>query len=129
MQVGLQTEMRYLREWIGKTRRDRSRNSQIKGILNQEKITEVVDRRKFRCFGYLIMMDSKRKPRQVWETRFEGMEWRVRPRIEWEEHMWKLIRRKVKGRPCWRPLGWWKTGKHSRSGWWIPMPERATRHY
>jgi len=30
-------------------------------------------------------MDSSRKPRQVWETRVEGLEGRVRPRIEWEE--------------------------------------------
>jgi hypothetical protein len=37
------TEMRYLREWIGKTRRDRSRNSQIRGIVNQESVTKIVD--------------------------------------------------------------------------------------
>jgi hypothetical protein len=41
-------------------------------------------------------MDSNKKPRQVWEAGVEGMEGRERPRIDWEEHMWKLMRKKVK---------------------------------
>lgn len=36
------------------------------------------------------------KPRQVWETRFEGMEGRVRAKIGWEEPMQKLMRKTVK---------------------------------
>ena len=89
------TEVRYLEEWIGK-KEERSRNSQIRGILNQEPFTKIVNRRNWRCFGQLIKMDSNRKPRQVWETRVEGMEGRVTPRIEWEDHVWKLMRKKVK---------------------------------
>jgi hypothetical protein len=41
-------------------------------------------------------MGNNRKPRQVWETRVERMEGRVRPRIGWEEHMQKLMRKTVK---------------------------------
>jgi hypothetical protein len=53
----------------------------------------MVDRKKLQCFGHLIKMDSKRKARQAWETRFEGLEGRVRPRIEWEEHVRSLMRK------------------------------------
>ena len=38
-------------------------------------------------------MDSNKKPRQVWETRVEGMEGRERPRIEWEERVRKLVKK------------------------------------
>jgi len=49
-------------------------------------------------------MDDNRKPRQVWETRLEGARGREMPRMEWEEHMWKLRRKKERiGR---RQLGW-----------------------
>lgn len=43
-------------------------------------------------------MDSNRKPRpsQVWETRVEGQQEGVRPRIEREGHMRKLRREKGK---------------------------------
>jgi hypothetical protein len=58
-------EMRYLGKCMGKTRRDRIRNSQIRGILNQEPVTKMVDRRELRWFRHLIRINSNRKPRQV----------------------------------------------------------------
>jgi hypothetical protein len=50
------------------------------------------DRKTLRCFGHLINMDSNIKPRQAWETKIEGLEGRVRPRIEWEEHVRTVMR-------------------------------------
>jgi len=64
------------------------------GILNQGPVIKIVNRRNWRCFGHQIKIDSNRKPRQVWETRVEGMEGRVRQRIEREEHTRKLMRKK-----------------------------------
>lgn len=61
-------EVSYLRKFRGKTRRVRIGNSQIRGKLNQEPVTKMVDRKKLRWFGHLIGMDSNRKSRQVWET-------------------------------------------------------------
>jgi hypothetical protein len=58
--------MRYLRKCSGGTRRDRIRNSHIRGILNQEPVTKMVGRRELRLFGHLISMDSNRKPGQIW---------------------------------------------------------------
>jgi hypothetical protein len=56
----------------------------------------MVDKRELRWFGQLIRMDSNRKPRQVWETKVEGMRRRGRPGMEWEEDMWKLMRKEGK---------------------------------
>jgi hypothetical protein len=56
----------------------------------------MVGKRKLRWFGNLIRMDRNRKPRHVWETRVEGTGGRGRPRIKWEGHMQKLVRKKGK---------------------------------
>jgi len=60
------TVIRYVRKCVGKARRDRIRNSQIIGVLNQEPATKMVDGRELRWLGHLIGMDSNRKLRQVW---------------------------------------------------------------
>jgi len=60
-------EMRYLRKFKGKTRRDRIRNSRIIKILIQDLFTKMVDKRELKWFGHLIGMDSSRRPRRVWE--------------------------------------------------------------
>jgi len=41
-------------------------------------------------------MDSRGKPSQLWETRVEGPQEGVRPRIDWERHMRKLTKEKGK---------------------------------
>jgi hypothetical protein len=61
-------EVSYLRKFGGKTRRGGIGNSQIRGKLNQELVTKMVNKKKLRWFGHLIGMDSNRKPSQVWET-------------------------------------------------------------
>ena len=86
-------EMRSIKKCMGKTSRERIRNSQIRGILNQEPVTEMVDKRELRWFGHLIRMDSNKKPWQVWDARVEGTWGRGRPRIEWEELVWKLTKK------------------------------------
>jgi hypothetical protein len=53
----------------------------------------MVDKRELRWFGHLIRMDSDKKPWQVWDARFEGTWRRGRPRIEWEELVWKLTKK------------------------------------
>jgi len=58
------TEMRHLRKYMGKTRRDRIRNSQIGEILIQDLVTRMADRRELRRFEHLISIDSTKKPRQ-----------------------------------------------------------------
>jgi hypothetical protein len=97
-------ETRYLRKCVGEKRRDRIRNSQIRGILNQQPVTKTVKRKDLRWFGHLSRMDSNMKPRQVWETRVKGTQGRGRPSIEWEQHMQIIMSRK--GKTLQEVLGW-----------------------
>jgi len=53
----------------------------------------MVDKRELRWFGHLIRMDSNKKPRQVWDARVQGMWGRGRPRIKWEELVWKVTKK------------------------------------
>jgi hypothetical protein len=45
------TVIRYVRKCVGKARRDRIRNSHIRGVLNQEPVTKMVDGRELRWLG------------------------------------------------------------------------------
>jgi hypothetical protein len=81
-----------IRKCMDKTSRERIRNNHIRGILNQETVTKMVDKRELRWFRDLIRMDSSKKPWQVWDTRVEGMWGRGRPSIEWEELVQKLTK-------------------------------------
>jgi hypothetical protein len=67
------TELRYIRKCMRKTRINRIGNSQIRGILNQEPGTKMVEGHELRWFGNLIGMDSSRKRRQIWEMGVEEM--------------------------------------------------------
>ena len=84
-------EMRYCRQ----TSRDRIRNSQIWGTLNEVPVTEMVDRCELRRSGHLIRMDINRKPRHLWERSFQGIWGRGRVGVEWEIPVWKLMMEKV----------------------------------
>jgi hypothetical protein len=55
----------YLRKCLGKTRRYRIINTQIRGMVNEEPVTKTVERRELRWFGHLIRMDSNRKHKQI----------------------------------------------------------------
>jgi hypothetical protein len=44
-------------------------------------------------------MVRNRKPRQVWEIRFKETQGRGSPRIEWEEHVWKIVSKKREDLP------------------------------
>jgi hypothetical protein len=46
----------------------------------------MVDSRDLRQFVHIIRMDNNRKPKQIWESRVEGMLVRGRVTVEWEEH-------------------------------------------
>ena len=85
------TEMKYLRKCIGKTRRDKIRNT-----LNQEPAIKRIETNALRWFGHINRMDESRKPKQIWEARVEGSRGRGRPRIDWDGYMEKIANKKGK---------------------------------
>jgi hypothetical protein len=62
-------------------------------IINKTNKKQQICKRSFkRVESY--SMDSKRKPKQVWEMRYQGMQGRGRPPTEWAEHKQKVRRKK-----------------------------------
>lgn len=90
-------EMRYLRKVVGKTRRDRVRNVNIRRELEQEPILSTLNQRQLKWFGHLVRMEEERLPKRIFEARVFGARGRGRPRMEWEGYMESLMERKGKG--------------------------------
>ena len=90
------TEMKYLRKCIGKTRRDRIRNCQIRNTLNQEPAIKRIETNALRLFGHINRTDESRKPEHIWEARMKGRRGRVRLRIDWDGYMEKIVNKKGK---------------------------------
>ena len=91
MKVELQAQ-----KCIGKTRRDRIRNCQIRNTLNQEPAIKRIETNALRWFGHINRMDKSRKPKQIWEAWVEGRSGRGRPRIDWHGYMDKIVNKKCK---------------------------------
>ena len=76
-------QMRYLRESVGKTWRNRIRNAQIRKDLRQKLGTNIIERKGLRWFGFVDRYSEGRKPNQILKVRAERKRERVRPRIKW----------------------------------------------
>ena len=111
-------EMRYLRRTVGKTRRDRVRNEQIREEVKQEKsLSDTVEERQLKWFGHVQRMDEGRKLRQVQGMGVEGRIGRGRPRITWQNRIGRIgekrgktiveMKRMARDRKLWRR---WITG-------------------
>jgi hypothetical protein len=64
--------MRYLRSVVGKTRRDRVRNSIIRIGLNIEPLMARIKYFQLRWFGHIQKMQEGRYPKQALEARSQG---------------------------------------------------------
>lgn len=90
------SEMKYLRKVVGKTKRDRVRNINIRNELQQAPVVEQIERKQLNWFGHLVRMGDERKVKEVFESRVEGKRRRGRPRIEWEQYVNDVVRRRGK---------------------------------
>lgn len=111
-------EMRYLRRTVGKTRRDRIRNEQIREEVKQKKtLSDIVEERQLKWYGHVQRMDEGRKVKQVQEMGVEGRVGRGRPRITWQNRIERIgekrgktlveMKRMSRDRKSWRR---WTTG-------------------
>jgi hypothetical protein len=90
------SEVIYLGKVVGKTRRDRIRNTKIRNKLKQGSVEVLTEKRTLRWYGHAVRMGSERKPKLVLEARPEGGRGKGRPRVEWEEYVEGLARKKKK---------------------------------
>ena len=91
--------MKYLRKVIGKTRRDQIRNTTIRNQLKQESVEVLMEKRTLRWYGHAVRMDLERRPKLVLEARPEGGRGRGRRRLEREECVERLARKRGRKLP------------------------------
>lgn len=93
------TEMKYLRGVVGKTRRDRVRNEQIREELGVQPIMEFIEQRQLSWWGHLQRMNNDRPVKQIYEARLQAKRRRGRPRQTWNGMIGDILQRR--GKP-WR---------------------------
>jgi hypothetical protein len=71
--------MKLLGGIVGKTKRDRIRNTYIRGELNMEEIQNQIKRSRMRWFGHVKRMDEYRIPKISLEVKMSGRRPRGRP--------------------------------------------------
>jgi hypothetical protein len=60
-------EMKFLRATVEKTRRDRIRNTYIRGQLKMEEIQNQIEESRLRWFGHVKRMDEHGIPKRYWK--------------------------------------------------------------
>uniref|UniRef100_A0A8D8R1Q5 Uncharacterized protein n=1 Tax=Cacopsylla melanoneura TaxID=428564 RepID=A0A8D8R1Q5_9HEMI len=75
------SEMKFIRSIVGKTRRDRIRNEEIRRSVDVEKLQDKIERSRLKWYGHMQRMNEERIPKNIFNQQIEGRRRRGRPRM------------------------------------------------
>ena len=84
-------EMKFLRRTVGKTKRDKIRNTRIREQLKAESIEHKIERNQLRWFGHVNRMTNDRIAKRVFECKQQNKMPRGRPKKMWEERVKEIL--------------------------------------
>lgn len=114
-------EMKFLRGIIGKTRRDKIRNVDIRDRIGFPKLQDSIETSKLKWYGHMMRMEEDRVPKRIFMEKIPGRRPRGRPRKRWMDTVVESIEKrgvKVKevlkeGSEWWRDRKLWRSLVHN----------------
>jgi hypothetical protein len=88
--------MKYLREILGKTRRDKIRNDDIREQLKVDDIKNDIERNRLKWYGHVMCMADERIPKRMLEMKLSGRRPRGRPRTRWMDQVMRDVEKRGK---------------------------------
>jgi hypothetical protein len=89
-------EMKFLREILGKTRRDKIRNDDIREQQKVDDIKNDTERNRLKWYGHVMRMADERIPRRTLEMKLRGRRPRGRPRTRWMDQEMRDVEKRGK---------------------------------
>jgi hypothetical protein len=89
-------EMKFLREILGKTRRDKIKNDDIREQLKIDDIKYNIERNRLKWYGHVMRMADERIPKRTLEMKLRGRRPRCRPRTRWMDQVMRDVEKRGK---------------------------------
>ena len=103
-------EMKMLRLMTGVTRKDRIRNTRIRGTVKVTEISKKAQEARLRWYGHILRREAESVERVVMDMEVQGSRGRGRPRTRWKDCIAKDLRERgldvdvAQDRNHWRQL-------------------------
>jgi hypothetical protein len=89
-------EIKLLTGILGKTRRDKIRNKDIREQLKVHDIKHDMERNRLKWYGHVMRMADERIPKKILEMKLRGRRPRGRPRTRWMDQVKRDMERRGK---------------------------------